>query len=212
MKNLSNHIAEGLLDTNFDAPDFNFEPIVPNVPAFIDDGEHWRDNIVNAINAKMVPYKYYSQINDIIGTAADITGAIQKENVAITELGKLGAALVNLAKCKPLEIDEELIQTISDIRALNDWIGKANKDTEFKKIVSGLGGYFYAHIGKRNTQSGVIYGYVSYTLTSPNENAQLQLTKIAEKLSRVNKNIEAAFRMNGEGDGIFIAKLIKHAS
>lgn len=38
MKNLTPVMAEGLLDKDFDVPDFNFEPITPNIPAMIDDG------------------------------------------------------------------------------------------------------------------------------------------------------------------------------
>lgn len=212
MKNLTTVMAEGLLDKDFDVPDFNFEPITPNIPAMIDDGEHWRQ-VVTAINTKLIPYAHYMEINRMIDDAGDIIAAINRENVAITELGKIGAALHTLAKCNPLEIDHKLLDEAANVRVLNDWIGKANNNSDFKRLISGLGGYFYGHIGVRTTRNnGKLYGYLTYTLLSPNENAAAQLTKIADKLSKIDSRIKCDFQKTGDGDGVFAVKLIKGAS
>lgn len=211
MKNLTTFVVESLLDKDFDVPDFNFEPITPNIPVMIDDGEHWRQ-IVSTINAKLIPYAHYMEINRLINDVGDIIAAINRENVAITELGKIGTALNALAKCNPLEIDHKLLNDAANVRVLNDWIGKANNNSDFKKLVSGLGGYFYGHIGERATRSGKLYGYLTYTLLSPNENAVTQLTKIADKLSKIDSRIVCDFQKTGDGDGIFAVKLIKSAS
>lgn len=209
MKELTKYLAEGLLDKDFDGPDFNIDLITPNIPAFIQDGEDWQ-NQVDDINKKLAPYSYFSQINNAVRTAKDVMTTIQKNSINVVDLGKLGTALGTLAKCDLLEINEDTLQKAKDIRALNEWIGKANDNVEFKKFVSGLGGYFYASVGKRAVRGGTIYGFLSYTLTSPNENAQLHLVKIAEKLSKVNPAIECKFATNGEGDGVFHARLIRH--
>lgn len=210
MKNLTTFMAEGLLDSDFDAPDFNFEPIIPNIPAFIDDGEDWRDHI-DKLNVRLIPYTYYTQINGIIDAAQNIVSGIQRNNVNISDMGKIGPALVALTKCDHVGFNEDLLQNVKDARALNDWIAKANKTPEFKKLVSGLGGYFYSSLSERTVRNGKIYGLLTYTLTSPNENAQLQLIKVAEKLSKINPAIKCTFAMNGEGDGVFHVKLTQHA-
>lgn len=211
MKNLSNHIAEGLLDKDFDVPDFNTETIIPNMPFGVEDGETWRD-IVTKMNEKLLPFKYLTKVNTIIDMAAEVVDSIKRDNISASHLGRFGQALEAISRVDHLKADENIFTEANNVRALNDWIGKANHDAAFRKLVSGLGGYFYAHIGERNVRSGSVYGAATYTLTSPNENAQLQLIKFAEKLSKINKSIDVTFRMNGEGDGIFSAKLMKHAS
>lgn len=211
MKNLSNYITEGLLDVDFDVLDYNADTITPNIPFGVEDSELWRDIIVKT-NERLLPFKYFTKINNIIDLATEIVDSLRRENTATTYFSRFDQILITLSKWHHLEIDEKIFTEANDVRALNDWIDKANHDIEFRKLVSGLGGCFYAYIGERKDRTKTVYGALTYMLTSPNENAQLQLIKIAEKLSKVNKVIDVTFRMNSDGDGIFSVKLMKHVS
>lgn len=208
MKNL-NQVFEGLLDSDFDVPDFGIDPINAVTPVG-DDGE-W-PKLVDKINATIEPFKFYARINQLIDDAQqlriDMKGVRFERGSAIEKFSDFLDMTTKLPKLDITKvIDEERIKIA---RLLNDIFDAINKNAEFKKLVTALNGYFYCSIGERTApRLGTTYARATWNLTSPNDATVTKLESIADKFNKINKDVIFEMNKNSIGDGIFSMRLIK---
>ena len=208
MKTLSQHINEGLLSADFDVPDLNVEPIKAVTPVLDRDG--W-SNLIDGYNRQLIPYKYAPRINQLIDSATELIDSIPN-NGAFTLINKTGAWLNDAKKLKKVEINYEFLEEANDIRFLNGWLAKVNKNAAFVKLANALGGSFMSNVSEQDVPDvGKCYAILGWFLVSPNENACKQLETIVEKLSKIDKKVLVRFEKTGGGYGAVQAILTRHA-
>ena len=134
MKNL-NEIFESILDKDFDVPNLDANPI-KTVKPVLDEGD-W-GNLIDRCNRQLIPYKYAPKINKIIDSAVKLIDAIPN-NGSFTLVNKTGAWLNDAKKLNKIEINYEFLEQANDIRFLNNWLAKVNKNTAFVKLANALG-------------------------------------------------------------------------
>ena len=209
MKNL-NEIFEGLLDADFDVPNFEVDPIQAVTPVGDDDGD-W-PKLVDKTNAALEPFKFYTRINQLIDDAQRLRGDMKdvrfERGSAGEKFSNFLDAAMKLTKLDPTKsIDEERIKIV---RLLNDIFAEVNKNAEFKRLVTGLGGYFYCSLSERtNPRLGTVYAHATWDLTSPNDEATAKLEKIADKFSKINRDVVFEMNKNSLGEGMFTMRLMK---
>lgn len=199
------------MDSDFDVPNFEVDPIKAVVPVGDSDDE-WQKT-VDKINASLEPFKFYTRINQLIDDAqqlyADTKGINFKQSgYAIEKFAKFLDDATRLTKLDPAKsIDEEHIKKV---RLLNDMFAAINKNAEFKRLVTALGGYFYCSLSERsNPRLGTTYAHATWDLTSPNDDATAKLENIADKFNKINRDVVFEMRKNSLGEGIFTMRLIK---
>ena len=209
MKNL-NQFFEGLLDSDFDVPKFEVDPIQAVTPVGDDDGD-WQKT-VDKVNASLEPFKFYTRINQLIDDARQLhTDMKDVKFVARTKMHNFSNWLFEGTKLTKLDIEQDIDEErVKIVRLLNDIFAAVNKNAEFKKLVSALGGYFYCSIGERSIpRLGTTYAGATWNLTSPNDDVTSKLEKIADKFNKINRDVVFEMGKNSLGDGIFSMRLIK---
>ena len=210
MKDLTILMTEGLLDTDFDVPDFDIEPIKANIPVGDDDGDWQR--IVDKVNVSIEPFAFYTQINKLIDDVQELRSSMRglrwQRGSKFEKISNFLDGATKLTKLDPeADIDST---TIKVVRTMNDWIGVVNKNSEFKKLATALSAYFYSSVGERSHKVlGTSYAHASWTLLSPNDNAMGQLQKIVDKFNKINPDIKVTLSKKSAGDGIITAALTK---
>ena len=208
MKNLD-QIFEGLLDADFDVPNFEVDPINTVTPVG-DDGE-W-EKIVDKVNVSLEPFKFYARINQLINDAQQLHADMKDMRFTPrTKMHNFSNWLFEATKLTKLNIEQDVdMDRVKIVRLFNDVFTEVNKNAEFKKLVTGLGGYFYCNIGERSIpRLGTTYARASWNLTSPNDDATAKLEKIADKFNKINHDITFEMSKNSVGDGIFSMRLMK---
>ena len=209
MKNL-NEIFEGLLDADFDVPNFEVDPIHAVKPVGDEDGD-WQKT-VDKVNASLEPFKFYTRINQLIDDAQRLCGDMKdvrfERGSAVEKFLNFLDVAMKLTKLDPTKgIDENRVKIV---RLLNDMFAETNKNAEFKKLVTALGGYFICSIGERTIQRlGTVYARVTWNLISPNDDTTAKLEKIADKFNKINRDVIFEMSKNSLGDGIFSMRLMK---
>lgn len=208
MKTLSQHINEGLLDADYDVPNLDANPIKAVVPVL--DKNDW-SNFIDRCNRQLIPYKYAPKINKVIDSAIKVIDSIPN-NGSFALINKTGAWLNDAKKLKKVEINYEFLEEANDIRFLNNWLAKVNKNTAFVKLANALGGSFMSNVSEQDVPSvGKCYAILGWFLVSPNENACKQLEAIVEKLSKIDKKVLVRFEKTNGGYGAVQAILTSHA-
>lgn len=201
-------LQESLLDIDFDGPDFNIDPIKPNIPILDDDS--WKMTVEDA-NKHLESLQHYTEINNLISAAQELYKTLRgvRFNAADSNMNRLVNWVDDAGKLKPLDAQEILIRNnINNIRVMNDWLGKVNKVSEFKKCAM-LGGDLFVSIHERTYRGQTIYAAIQWNFMSPNENGQAMIRTAVDKLNKIDRNIDVTFSMNQEGMGLVVAKLMK---
>lgn len=208
MKTLSQSINEGLLDADFDVPNIDTTPIKAVTPVL--DKNEW-SNFIDRCNRQLIPYQYAPEINKLIDSATKLIDSIPN-NGSFTLANKVGAWLGDAKKLPKIEIKYDFLEEINDIRFLNDWLAKVNKNAAFVKLAKALGGTFMQNVAKQTfPQIGESYAVLGWFLDSPNDNACQQLEAIVEKLAKIDKKVLVRFEKTGGGYGAVQAILTAHA-
>lgn len=209
MKHLNKYF-EGLLDADFDGPNIDIDPIEANIPLGI-SGELWQDD-VDRINSLIEPFKFYSRLNELLDTAQQLAKDMKGIKVdRNSEVNKLISWAEDSWHLKSLNMDTLEDPRISKIRALNDWIGKANKNSELKKLIKALDAdvSWSLHEINNRTLGKTVYGYISWFFISPNDAMKKQLEDLAGKLSKLQPDVPVRFSTNVDGDAFLRAYITK---
>lgn len=197
-------IFESLLDADFDI-DYDISPI-KIVEPFCDSEGNWK-RCVKSLNDSLEIAQYAPEINTILKKICSLSGKIGPNDQPHQRLKKW---IHDGALLKPIDIDDYAKNpTIKAARILNDWIAKANKFREIEKLISALGYQFDSWIGAMPTKSGILYGYLAWMITSPNELARKKLEDAVVKLNKIDPLVEVEFKMLRDGDATINARLTK---
>lgn len=209
MKNL-NEIFEGLLDSDFDVPDFEVDPIKAVTP--VGDSDDGWQKTVDKVNASLEPFKFYTRINQLINDAQQLNSDMKDiKFVARSKMHNFANWLFESTKLSKLDLNKDIDEShIKIVRLLNDVFDVVNKNAEFKKLVTALGGEFYCGIGERSIpRLGTVYARATWSLTSPNDDVTTKLKNIADKFNKINHDVVFEMDKNSIGDGIFSMRLMK---
>lgn len=203
-------MAEGLLDADFDGPNIDIDPIKANIPMGI-DGESWQDE-VNRVNSLIEPFQFYSRLGELLNTAQQLAKDMKGVKIeSRSDADKLISWVEDSTRLKSLDMRVLEDPRISKIRTLNDWIGKANKNNELKKLVKAFNAdvNWSLHEINNRTLGKTVYGYISWFFISPNDAMKKQLEELAGKLSKLQSDVPVRFSTNVDGDAFLRAYITK---